>query len=803
MVNIVDYAGNIGDPLGVGSIATGTLVMDRTAPSIIDIRTYRVDNGNEVNRFNPNVTPLRIEVGSNDASVSSGTALVRITTGSSLVRELLLEETATPFKVEWDGKDSNRQPVVDGTYKLSVTDLAGNESTDVTKDITVVNSVFKVTSVAQIDKDHIRVTFSHAVNPADAGIPSNYSLSPATPVGIGAVTPITVNDNTVEIPLTYPLTHNTNYTLTVNPGFRSIDDDPITSGNNTGLFTADTLGPIITAITYDGLNSQKKFNIVFDEQIENITAQQVGNYNLTSGTDTIAIESVSLRADLKSVTITAYDDIVETRNYTIVASGVEDLFGNPSDSSLARVTFQGQDITPPVLTITAFSNPANEFDFSIAVSSNEDLSGAPTAVITQSGGTAVSLVLNAGPTNRIFIGGAHLDMNYPGVATIKVTATDISTNTGTANMSFSTAFVNASMRASLQSPDRNFTALFEPGTLKENSLVAIVPEQLSKVPTSETRAAMIVPSVMAELTRAQVSSIRASAATDGQSAEELIPVGTAYSINIAAGRIAGNIKANFKLSTEQLEAGTGLYRSDLSLGWKPVAYSLKDGEIEFFANEPGTFAIMKDVLAPRANMLTKIEADKPIREPRPSFVWNIDELGSGIDLAKGQVIMNNRAYPVMFDESGKMARFIPTEDLIGGEYEMSLRLADKAGNQLVTPALRFQVLPPLVIYEVNQYPNPARTRVNLRISTNRPDVDWGEIEVKIYDVAGHKVADSNNLSIRTGTNGLLQVQDVLWDLRSTGGKQVANGVYFARITVRDPDNWSKKAKYTHKIAVLR
>lgn len=134
---------------------------------------------------------------------------------------------------------------------------------------------------------------------------------------------------------------------------------------------------------------------------------------------------------------------------------------------------------------------------------------------------------------------------------------------------------------------------------------------------------------------------------------------------------------------------------------------------------------------------------------------------------------------------------------------MSLRLADKAGNQLVTPALRFQVLPPLVIYEVNQYPNPARTRVNLRISTNRPDVDWGEIEVKIYDVAGHKVADSNNLSIRTGTNGLLQVQDVLWDLRSTGGKQVANGVYFARITVRDPDNWSKKAKYTHKIAVLR
>jgi hypothetical protein len=43
----------------------------------------------------------------------------------------------------------------------------------------------------------------------------------------------------------------------------------------------------------------------------------------------------------------------------------------------------------------------------------------------------------------------------------------------------------------------------------------------------------------------------------------------------------------------------------------------------------------------------------------------------------------------------------------------------------------------------------------------------------------------------------------LWDLRATGGKAVANGVYFARITVRDPDDWGKKTKYTHKIAVLR
>jgi hypothetical protein len=352
------------------------------------------------------------------------------------------------------------------------------------------------------------------------------------------------------------------------------------------------------------------------------------------------------------------------------------------------------------------------------------------------------------------------------------------------------------------SPDKRFNLVFEPGTLKQNSLVSVVPEKLSKVTVSANQASMIVSSVMAQLTKAQATSIRASV-VEGQSANELIPIGTAYSVNIPAGRISGAMKASFKPEAEQLEAGTGLYRSDLSLGWKPVEYSIEEGVIKFEANEPGTFAIMKDVMAPRAALLTQVDESKPIREARPSFVWNIEELGSGLDSNSVYAILNNKMYPVMFDQSGKLVRFVPGENLDGGEYELSLKAADKAGNKATTAAIRFQLLPPIQIYEVVQYPNPARNRVNLRISTNRPDVDWGEIEVKIYDVAGHKVADSDNLGMRTGTNGTRRVQDITWDLRATGGKQVANGVYFAKITVRDPDNWNQKTKYVHKIAVLR
>ena len=134
---------------------------------------------------------------------------------------------------------------------------------------------------------------------------------------------------------------------------------------------------------------------------------------------------------------------------------------------------------------------------------------------------------------------------------------------------------------------------------------------------------------------------------------------------------------------------------------------------------------------------------------------------------------------------------------------MNIQILDKAGNKLITPAIRFKVQPPLVIYQVIQYPNPARRRVALRISSSRTDIDWGELEVKIYDVAGHKVADSNNLTLRSGSAGGRNTQDVMWDLRTTGGRAVANGVYIAKITIRDPMNWSKKTKYIHKIAVLR
>ncbi|HPT47102.1 MAG TPA: Ig-like domain repeat protein, partial [Candidatus Rifleibacterium sp.] len=815
-VTLVDLAGNLGVPLTTNSRATATLVIDRDVPVLERINMYRVAKGTNVaigdavTRFNSRKNDLRIEVVEGTyltEPLGSGTAVIKIMSGSTLLREIITQQVdvLSPLFAIWDGNDNNGQPVNDGTYRVTVSDLAGNTAA-LGADITIVRSVFKLESVSQVGLNGIRMTFSHDVLASTAEASTKYAIKPIDPTGllISGIKVSTTSPRVVTASITPALGAAQNgklYTVTVTPlAVFSVDGDEITAGNNEQSFTADSRGPIISAITYDGVTSQKKFNVVFDEQLESSSALNAGNYKLSLGSTNVSIDEAVIRADLKSVTLTAASDITEGQTYSLTVTGVKDLTGNSSESS---ITFEGRDITPPVLTLTAFSNPANEFDIILVVKANEDISGQPAATITQSGGTAVSLLLNSGNDLRMFIGGAHLDRNYPGVATIKVSATDISQNAGTANLSFSTAFVNASMRAAVRSADSNVEAVFEPGTLNGDSLVMILPEALSKENSGTTTGSRIMPSALAGMSAAQISSIRASrvAAASDRAAGELEPIGQAYSLIIPAGRLTGSVAMSMQLDAPP-PVGSALYQSDVS-GWKAVDFTAENNSVRFTATTAGTFAMMRDVQAPRASMVKDITAE-PLRESRPVFSWNLEEYASGIDTDSAVAVLNGRQYPVMIDSTGSLARFVPVDDLISGNHTISLRIADKAGNQTVLPTLRFVAQPPLIIHEVVQFPNPARNRVSMRISTNRTDVDADEIRVKIYDTAGHLVIATNDLVMRSGNNGAGKVvQDVIWDLRNKDGKAVANGVYFAKIELKDPDNHDRKTKYTHKIAVLR
>ena len=787
------------------------MYIDRTAPNITNITLQKVtadltpvgDPG--IDRFNARLNNLKIMIVDStvaDDPLDDGTGIVKIMSGNTVLREIFTVKTGSDLYAVWDGNDDNGAPVPDGTYTIKVSDLAGNEGT-LTKEVTLIRSVFSLTGVEQVGLDSIKMVFSQKVEPTTIG--AAYTISPINPPGlqISNATLSSSDATIVMASITPALTvnqHNIEYTVTVPADtVKSIDGDSITAGNNTAKFTADTKGPSIVAITYDGLNSQKQFNVVFDEQVESGSAITVANYKLAIGGTDVPITSVVLRADNKSVTITSSSDIEEGTNYTLTVKDVKDLSGNKSDTN---ITFEGRDITPPVLIITAFSTPANVRDIVIAVKANEDISGLPTAVISQTGTVANSIQLVSTGNNRIFTGGYHLDSNYAGVATIKVTATDLSNNVGTGNYSFTTAYVSSSARASITSADKVATVVFEKGSLKSNSTVMFMTEQLVKIENASDTAvrASIIPAVSEGMNTETRASLRATIDINAQNdkvVQELTPFGDGYKLIVPTNNLTKSVNISMKLSDEQLAAtNAGLYEYTNNT-WKLVKTSVASGTARFSTKDGSLFAVMKDTMAPRAsisNVLTKV-----IKTSKPVFTWNITEYASGIDKNNIKAVLDGKEYDVMLSKDGTVAKFTPPS-LNTGEHELGINVIDLAGNRASIDSGRFTALISLVIEDVSSYPNPAKNYSKIRFKVSGNQINADEVSVKIYDVAGHLVADASNIDMRGGKANIYEAR---WDLRNKKGKKVANGAYIARIEVRDPINWGKKAKYTLKIAVLK
>ncbi|NLI79852.1 MAG: Ig-like domain-containing protein [Candidatus Riflebacteria bacterium] len=796
-LSIVDAAGN----LGVGTRATATLVLDKTPPSDLSIIAQNSD-GVTVTRCNPTVSSLTFRVTTLDTSLGGGRSLVRIKQGGVTIRDLYLADAGgtapnIDLTTVWDGKNSVGVLVEDGDYQIYVLDLAEN-SYDPGLTITVVTSPFRVTAATQVDKYSARVTFSHdVISTAQVG---NFELTSALSASPVIANSITVSGKEVTLTFGTPFTHNTLYTITAVTGLESADGAQVQSGYNKGQFTADTQAPLISNYTFEGITSQKEVNIVYDEQVTATSATSIGNYTLQSSTGTIVISAITMRPDNKSVKITSLVNLAEGQNYTISASGVEDLYKNRSSGATTRVTFAGQDVTPPVVTVSVFSNPANEYDLSVVVRGNEAFGAAPTATITQSGGSAVTITLNAGPTPLLYIGGTTLDKNRQGVATIQVVGKDVKGNSTTTTVTFSIAVVNASLRAEVRSSDEKFAAVFEAGTLAKDSLVGVYPVTVAPAaPAAGIQAGLRSDA----LGRADASLVRAVRLSTGESLnEELAPVALGYDLSIPAGRLQGPIDLRLALPAGGLPAGAGLFRLAANGSWQMVGAFADQNVLTARVAEGGTYALLRDSMAPRVSFLTQLDPARPLREDRPLFSWQLTELGSGLAADGVKVVLDNAEEAGVLSADGSTLTFVPAAPLVGGDHVIALKARDNAGNETVTAAVRFQVLPPLAIHEIVQFPNPAASRVTLRVSTNRA-LDPDSFEVTIYDTAGQRVANTGDLNITSRLVGGRLVQDLAWDLRNRSGKAVANGVYFAKIAVRDPDNWEKKTKITHKLAVLR
>lgn len=813
--SLVDAAGNLGVPAFSGGQAGFTLMIDRNPPVLTQVKTEKIAKSTgslvspyplgEVDRFNANKNDLMITVVEavvpGEKPLDEGTGLIKIMSGSTVMRELpLLKSSSNDIYAIWDGKNSDGILVPDGRYVIKVADLAGNEAA-MMKEIYVVATLFSFERVEQDGINKIKMFFTHEVHPSGAN-PSKFAITGGLSFAtvVKDETDKTLLTGTLASPMT--LEHHGTEVVVKAINLISIDEAEL-SAVNSASFIPDTKGPEIKNVNFEGLTVPNAFNIVFDERVDPTSVVDKTKYTLTvqnSGGITLPIKSVGLQHENKSVIVMTEQKLDVGSFYVVSITGAKDLKGNVSNP--VSQPFEGIDVTPPEFIISAFSNPANEFDIIVTVKANEELKSDPPvkAYIRQIGGKLITASMNTTNYPNMYMIGVHLDPNHSGIVNIKVTGEDLSGNEGSAEYVFTTAYINASMRASVISDDEILTAFFEPGTLRENSKVMLFRDSVSvTLPESgEVRSSIRLSVAEGLKDLSGLPNSVAKSVTPSLQGDELKPVADSYSFSVPEGRLQTAVPFTMKLASSTLESSVNLYRN-VADKWELVETEQIDGnQLKFYSETSARFALMRDTMAPRVSIRNSFA--QPIKEERPTFIFAVEEFGSGLDRESVRITLDNRSYtPVVSDDATRLL-FKPFDGLVGGTHTVGIRASDRAGNQVVFQEVRFQLAPPLRIKQVVQYPNPASSYVKIRVDTNSSLID--DVTVKIYDTSGQLVTDYVK---DDGTPDLKAqgVHEYRWDLRNKSGRRVANGVYIAKIEVRDPYDWNKKYKYTQKIAVLR
>jgi len=173
-------------------------------------------------------------------------------------------------------------------------------------------------------------------------------------------------------------------------------------------------------------------------------------------------------------------------------------------------------------------------------------------------------------------------------------------------------------------------------------------------------------------------------------------------------------------------------------------------------------------------------------EEKPSYAF--------VEIQKKKAVMR---IPVKQDGSFQIENLLPGNYVIrafdGEKYSRSANVKVLDGETL---DVKFTW--PLNVKKVYAQPNPCRTdTVDIRFLGSQTY----QANVKIYTITGEEVRKSNDFEDFPNANSETGRRFV-WDLKNNDGKQVANGVYFYIMEIKDPASGEKKV-FKGKLAVIK
>ena len=205
----------------------------------------------------------------------------------------------------------------------------------------------------------------------------------------------------------------------------------------------------------------------------------------------------------------------------------------------------------------------------------------------------------------------------------------------------------------------------------------------------------------------------------------------------------------------------------------------------------GAFALMADVVAPRLSDPYPASPEEEVSR-RPELSVAVDELGAGVNPAQVSFVIDGTGYLGNYDESAKRVTYTPEKVLKAGKHEVSIVVADKAGNKSPVLSMDFLSAKAISVEQPVAFPSPARTHTTVRYRLSQAA---DNVRIRFYDVSGARVR-----TINTGPLGV-GVQTTRWDLTNGRSRTVANGVYLYRVEATGADGTRGRA--TGKVAVLR
>ncbi|MBF0548340.1 MAG: hypothetical protein HQM08_28150 [Candidatus Riflebacteria bacterium] len=796
IVDIVDSAGNICVPNGGPSISNFDITLDVTPP-VVSSFSFLVNGANR-SKFNPNFATLTVLLDTTETLCATGIYQIDIRTDSNspvFVASSAIVASDAGLIATWNGRRSNGTLVSDGNYRIYGSDITGNRSIAFSR-IAITTSDFKVISATQTGSRTVDIRFDHELDFTVFPASSAFGVSPAGPL----VATVTMNPTTISLIFDSSLADGQN-SISVNlTSVRSVEGNNLAAGKNTATVQFDAVAPTISGVSFDNLTYANQVVVDFNKAVTIPSGSLNSVFLLYASGSAISITNATVRSDNTTILLTAANNFDNFHLYSLAIQGVKDWIGNVTTPDTASTTFIGPDRTPPVFSIAEFSNPANEYDIMVALHTDKDLFESPTLQVDQGGASTQILTMAPGSVAKTYMSGLHLSSTGQGNGTLTVSGRDKSSNYASATYYFTTATVKANVLSQITSPDGNFQLVFKPGTFKSDAFVKILPQNLETVAPSK----QILPSMRNIAENILKATVRAASSDQLASQSELIAVYKGYEVSCPIDKLNKVFDIKARLDNSGNATSTALFRLDDTGLWQYVGKKSTAGWHEGSAIQAGVYAILADTVPPRLNIKTNVKPNVPLTSDRPEFQGNVADYGSGVKDGSVVAVLDGFEHPVEMATNGDF-KFAPLSALISGDHELYFKASDLTDNVGKSPTIKFSVNVPLVISEVMNYPNPANRTAVIRVCASRPDVTGDLLGIKLYDIAGHKVRELENVQMsRENTQATSRyIYEARWDLKNEDGVKVANGIYLARIELKDPDGTGKTVKKTHKIAVLR